>query len=583
MLFEVKTQQDFDWFLEQASNAIIIAVDTETTAQDLRDGRGHAIGLSISFENIDDQYSTYFPIKHKNGTNISWVWHMDIKNMLENHRRIIFHNAKHDIESLATIQIKIENPFYDTMLMAHMVDENFWSKSLDALTKARLNDDGKQRSEVMNQFLKIMTWADVTPELIWEYAAYDADLTLRLFNDIIIDFASQGFEDGETTLWDYEQKFILALSAMERRGVLIDKQLCLNESVKGKQRMAEIKKELRLNPGSTKDLEHLLIKVLKLPILALTPSGNPSFNRAAMENYETLLAEIDSPVATLVLEYRGWQKTVSSNYDAYLDLLSPDGRLRPNYKIHGTITGRLSCEKPNLQQIPRQSSNDWNGNLKNAFIAKEGYTLVELDYSQIEFRLAAAYSLDSNLIDTFNSGEDIFTSMAEELGMQRQSVKTLTYATLYGGGLKRLSFLFKVTEDEAKELRDRYFNAYPGLKKIAQQAASNAKKTSYIKYWTGRRRHFNNPQQEAHKAFNSLIQGGAAEIVKRALINCYDEFNDDSNCRLLLQIHDALIFEIKDGQVEEYAEKIKAIMMSPKNVPDFGVKLDVAWNVWGQK
>lgn len=566
---------------EKAAAAPFLAVDTETNNQDLRDGRGHALGLSLAFMCDGKLWSTYIPFRHYHGENAPFEFQQQVVSLIVNAKMIVFHNAKFDLESLRSLGIFYEGEFYDTMLMVHMINENFFNKGLDACSKFYLGAAGKDRSDTMDQFIKIAGWGMVPPELITEYAATDAELTYDLFTDRLVEFGIQEL----VPLWPTEELFVRSLGNMERRGIRIDVPLCKQEAAKGEKRLAEIRKELGLNPGSTKDLEKLLIDKLGLPVMGRTPQGKPSFNKAAMESYELLLEtmEAESDAARLVLEYRGWQKTVSSNYAAYLELLSPDGRLRPNFKIHGTRTGRLSCEKPNLQQIPRQSDKPWNGNLKAAFIPADGFRLLEADYSQIEFRIAAAYSKDQNLIDFFNSGADIFTSMANELHMQRQDVKTMTYLTLYGGGITKLMATLGVEEDEAAYLRNRYFLAYPGLKTVANKAANIARRQGYVKYWTGRRRHFDNPHEEAHKAFNSIIQGGAAEVVKRALIDCEAAFAGNPDVRLLLTVHDSLVFEVRDSMFDEVAQQVVSIMENPTGVPDFGVRFSVAYNEWGHK
>jgi DNA polymerase-1 len=576
------SDEEFNLFVKEASEVSFIAVDTETTGKeyDIRDGSGHALGLSIAYRRGTEVISGYFPFRHYNGENYSDERLAKVKDLIENSGAIIFHNSKFDLVSLRTLGISVPGLFYDTMLMAHMLDENLLSKQLDVLAKTMLNDPGKVRSPEMRTFLEFAGWKQIYPELIAEYAAHDADITLRLFEHLFLKFGEEGFVPD---LWQVEQDFIRGLVAMERRGILIDLDLCQEQTATGEKRMQEIKSELKMNPGSRVDLQKLLINELDLPVLQRTANGSVSFNKDAMEEYDRLLEKYEDgdPRAALVLEYRGWQKTVSSNYKAYITLLSPDGRVRPNYKIHGTKTGRLSCEKPNLQQIPRTSDKPWNGRLKHAFVPKPGYRLIEADYSQLEFRLGSAYSKDENLIAIFNSGEDIFTAMAHEIGMARQSVKTLTYTIMFGGGLTRISNVFDVDMEQAAILRGRYYDTYPGLKKASAIAATKAKSQGYIKMWTGRRRHFKYPESESHKAFNALCQGGGAEIVKRALITCDKNLQGDSNCRMLLQIHDALVFEIREDLVDDYSPQIQAWMEKPEGTPDFGVNFDVKVEEWG--
>jgi DNA polymerase-1 len=299
-----------------------------------------------------------------------------------------------------------------------------------------------------------------------------------------------------------------------------------------------------------------------------------------MALYERDLELLENPTAGLIKEYRGWSKACAVAYEGYPALLSPDGRLRPNYKLHGTVTGRLSCEKPNLQQIPRVSSKTWDGALKRLFIPAEGFELWEADYSQLELRLGAAYAGERSLIEEFSKPDsDVFTRMANELGFSRGDTKTLTYTLQYGGGIKRLSDVFRVDAARADSIRSQYFNTYPGFRRLPQEAARKAKSRGYVKLWTGRRRHFENPEEEAHKAFNAVIQGGAAEIVKRTMLRLYESV-DGPDCRMLLQVHDSVVFEIRSEMVESYTPRIKETMEAV--TPDFGVKFAVQLKPWGK-
>lgn len=565
-------------FVEAAKYAQAIAVDTETTGYEIRDGRGHAMGVSIAYSLAPGIIqSSYFPFRHKNGFNYDRATLEIIKALIGAHPAVIFHNAKFDLVSLATLGMKREGLFYDTMIMAHMLNENLMSKALDYLAKVYLRDPGKEKAEALELFIQAVGWELVPSELMFDYACKDAELTLRLAELFLPMMTNQGLFDKD--LWDVEQAFIRLLVKMESRGVLINTELSEEQYSVGISVMDQIQKSLKANPASPKDLEKLLIDDLGLPVLGRTPGGKPSFTKALMVQYEELLERVDDDTAKQILTYRGWQKTTSSNYKAYLDLLSPDGRLRPNYKIHGTRTGRLSCEKPNLQQIPRSSSNPWNGSLKSAFIAQPGFTLYEADYSQLELRLASAYADEKSLLDAFANGRDVFSEMAEELGMPRHDVKTLTYTIQYGGGINRISNVFRVTAEEADYLRSNFYDKYPGFRKMSKIASAKARNTGQLKYWSGRIRHFENPREEAHKAFNSVIQGGAAEIMKRTMIRMYDEV-DSEDCRMLLQVHDSIVFEVNNDRKDEILPEIKRVMESVE--PDFGVYFACDVHEWGK-
>lgn len=573
-------------FIRGAEMAPFLAVDTETNGEDIRDGRGFAIGLSISWGLPGSISRTdYFPFRHKNGNNLEHDILLQLKKLLESHACLVFHNAKFDLVSLETLGIKIGyyQKFYDTMLMAHLIDENrpFSGKGLDSVSKYYLEDEGKRKS---NDFIKAVEnfgWGGVPSWLMAEYAAYDADMTRRLFDFLKPKFDAEGLEN----YWEYKRKFVHVIKRMESRGVRVDTKLCEFESTLGESQMQDILEILGYENMGPKALEDLLISKLELPVVkSSAKTGKPSFDKEAMAQYEEMLERTDDSTAKYVLAYRGWQKSVSSNYRAYLELLSPDGRLRPNYKLHGTRTGRMSCEKPNLQQIPRVSEKPWNGKMKSAFIAAPGYKLWEADYGQLELRLATAYANERSLIDIFGDDRDVFTEMAEELGMARHDTKTLVYTIQYGGGITRLSTVFGISADRATEIREDFYARYQGFRHISNVAQRTTQRKGKIKLWSGRYRHFLDRTNEAHKAFNSVIQGGAADIVERSMIRLYEELDNDE-CRMLLQVHDSVVFEIKEGMEEKYLPEIERIMTDVRTdnteQPTFGVRFKVDIHQWG--
>lgn len=206
------------------------------------------------------------------------------------------------------------------------------------------------------------------------------------------------------TLWEWESSFIQCMAEIKRNGIKIDRELCEKKAIQGEEILNSIRNELKWNPGSSKQIgEVLLGPEFNFPVVKTSEkTGKPSFDKFAMEEYEWMLEATGSDLAQKILKYRGWQKTVSSNYRAYLNLADNDNILHPNYKVHGTVTGRLSCELPNLQQIPRESKNEWNGDLKKAFIPREsGLVIIEFDAKQLETRLAAAVAEEISLLEAF--------------------------------------------------------------------------------------------------------------------------------------------------------------------------------------
>jgi DNA polymerase I - 3''-5'' exonuclease and polymerase domains len=578
------SRDTFEGYIEKASNMEVLAVDTEGFFEfdnKLLDV-SECVGLSIAGQGFE----VYLPFRHAvyKHDNLPGEWLSSVAKMIEDHPRLIFHNAKHDIVALKKLGITA-GPFYDTMLMAHWIDENIPNKSLDYLSKM-YGGMPKNRSAVMQGLIDMLGWAYVPPHLMEEYGANDARITWDLFYNLYPEFRAQGFD---SELWDIEQNFTRLLSSMEQRGIRVDQDLARSELEFGEKRMQEIVNELGgLNPGSNKDLQELLLNQLKLPVVKRTkpsqrhPGGQPSFAKEQMEVYDELLERRNDSRAKLVREYRGWSITCGLNYKPYVERVSSDGRIRCNYKMHGTKTSRLSCEKPNLQQIPKNSDKRWNGKLKKAFIPDPGYRLWEGDYKQLEFRLSAAYGKQTDLIDVFNDeSRDIFEEMSKEVGMTRFDTKTLNYTLAYGGGIDRISGVFGVSTAAARAIRSDYYSKYPGLAKATKLAALRCQEQGYIELWTGRRRHFENPEKEAHKAFNSAMQGGAAEIVKRAMLRCDKEGLNTNECRMLLQVHDSVVFEIQEGLEDKYLPEIKKVMEDVR--PSFrGVKFAVDIHEWSE-
>jgi len=583
----ISDNHEFQSFIELAKlpSVKVLHVDTESTytpTQNIKDGTGFTVGTSIDYELDSDgpAFSYYFPFRHK-VKSLDHTYLAQIKNLLEKgKKKIVCHNVKHDILALQSLGIDIsECDFECTMLMAHQANENKLSYRLDTLAK-ELGLPGKARDKIFDLAVKLVGWDGMPPNELGEYACTDASLLRPLRKHWLPIYQREDDSNGEC--WAVDKQFILCLNDIETTGAKVDLELAAREYERGTARMAEVVKDIGLNPGSRDELEKLLIGELELPVVKRSPKTNkPSFDKKAMEQYDQLLEESHSPVAQLVLEYRGYQKATSSYWKSYLEHVSPDGRLRPNFNMHRTVTHRLSCDTPNLQQIPRISSKPWHGNVKQGIIPEEGYVLIGFDYKQLELRLGAAYGKEQRLISILNDPErDIFSEMSLDLNMLRDDTKTLNYSLQYGAGIRRVSTAFGVPANTAKSIRDNYFNTYPGLRDATNLAARVCKNKGYVKTWASRRRHFTDKYQEAHKAFNAVIQGGGFEIVKRQMVKIRKELGPNNlDCRMILQVHDEVLFEIKKEKVEYYCRIIKKIMEDV--VPDFGVQFHVSVKQWG--
>ena len=563
-----------------------VAIDTETNGYDIRSGEGYAIGVSMSFRAPAlGLVRHYFPLRHNSiaGGDYEKTVQYELKRIIEKQTCVIFHNAKFDLVSLATLGIYYTGKFYCTMLMAHLINENLpYNKSLDSCGKYYLNDPGKKVTEPgFALWIKKIGWTNpMPPSLMRAYAEYDADLTYRLWELLVTHISWD--EDLEEYWCIQKMPYVRLIAKMEGRGVRIDVDLCNKMAALGNLQMEEITEILGLNPGSSKDQKELFLNRLKLPeVYKKRKNGmsTVSFDKDTMELYDQILERRQDPTAELVLTYRGWQKSVSSNYRPYVELLSQDGRLRPNYKLHGTKTGRSSCEKPNLQQIPKVSNKPWNGEMKACFIPEDGFELWEADYSQLELRLGSAYGHETELLRAFEEGRDVFTEMSQELKMTRFDTKTLVYSVQYSAGKTRISNVFGVSMDRAAEIIENFHMRYPGFRSVAKMASSKVKRNGKVKLWSKRYRHFQWPESENHKAFNSVMQGGAADIMERAMLRLERSIDSD-DCRMLLMVHDSVVFEIRKGREGEFIPRIKRVMEAVE--PDFGVKFNVEVKRWGE-
>lgn len=579
---EKALQHYIDCLLE----APVIAVDTETTKDGLtgfaaiKDGRSYCMGISVAFRHpLFGVMSAYFPFRHPVGDNLDKSALLKVKMVLEMpDKHLVFHNEKFDLFSLKTIGIVPRGKLYDTAVIAHMVNEEWPSKKLDWLSRYLLKD--KKDSKEVDAWERVVGWDNIPAKIMALYACHDAELTLGLFEYLWPHMKEQELD----CLWPTEASFTQVLYGIEATGLRVDRDFCARKIELGTSVMDSIEQRLGLRPSSPIDLGKFLLDELGLPKFdkhGKPTDGKPSFAKLAMEEYDLILARDGREDAKAVLEYRGWQKAVSSLYKPALELVSPDGRIRAGFNQAGTVTGRLSCSEPNLQQIPRSSDKVWNGDAKRAFIPAEGTRLIEFDYSQLEFRLATAYGRDSVLLDTFARNDDPFIPTAEAVfgsAEFRQSAKTLTYSTLYGAGITRLMNALGLDQGGAEAVRNRFREAYPGIYQASNQASALAGKRGFVRYWTGRRRHFEFPDF-AYKAFNSVIQGGAAELVKHAILRVNDNVVD-SNRRIVLTVHDSIVMEVAEGYEEATKKDVTELMT---DFPEFGVNFSVDAKEWGTK
>jgi len=465
--------------------------------------------------------------------------------------------------------------FFDTTRMCHLVNEEAMGLeegpkkgwSLENCCKF-FGIPGKVQSLEFKALMHVYGWDRIAYSEIKEYAEGDAIATYKLWEYCASKLERE--KDAENIKYwrGTEMPNYKVLYGMQTLGVRVDIPRCKEWEEKCLYNMQELQKELGFDPAKPTELKPIIYDTLGLPVLyAKRKQKNGSFkltptlDAKAMERYDIMLERLGNPIAKKVREYRGWNKALTSYYRPYQEWVCPDGRIRPNFNSAGTVNGRYACSKPNLQQIPKDSANKpWVQDVKSCFIPEDGYQLWEFDYSQLELRLGAAFGNDTKLLEILNDPlRDIFNEISAEMGWERFTCKTFVYSIDYGAGKQRVSDIFGVDLERAQELIDSFYEAYPGLGRANREAKQEAEETGRVRYWSGHYRHFQR-KQDSFKAFNSKIQGGAADLVKKTMNDVMRELPE---VRMLLQIHDALVFELPIGQVESYKTDIKRIMENP--------------------
>jgi DNA polymerase-1 len=578
--------------MEQADD---IAVDTETTGLRVADSIDYLQGFCVDVAGV----SAYVPFRHKEA-NVDRKWLTPFDSILCK-KPLIWHNRKFDMHSAKTIgldPLQWKGPQYDTLLIASLVNEELYSKELDALAKHFLKKE-KWDSTTLHKMGEIYGYGNLHPQAFEDYGPWDAVLTREL-RDVLWPMLVK--QELESVYWETELPFQDLLYLMEQRAVGVRRDFTEQKATTGRSRMGTIYRELGYNPASPVDLKKALLDDLGLPILGHTSSceacknghpvdqhqGKPSFNKRVMEDYDAILENMDNVTAKRISEYRGWQKATTALYEPLLTKVGPDDRIRTSFKQHGTVTGRLSSVDPNLQQIPRGTAKVWNGNAKYCFYAGRQYddfALIGWDYSQLELRMSAAYGHEAVLLAEFAKAEsDVFKVLTPLIfhgqyseDLRHKTKNGFVYPNLYGAGIKKIALTLGMSVEEVTPLYRNYHASIPGIMRVSQQVTQLIQKRGYVKYWDGRRRHIRD-KNKAYKGWNSLLQGGSAQLVKKAMLRCQEI--EDENCMMVLQVHDEITFLIRRDLIEHYRPLIEHAMT---DWPFFGVNLAVESKEWGVK
>ena len=507
-----------------------IVIDTETNITSFQEER-YCMGIALCIDNE----CFYIPTYHNDWGkgNIKTV---DTVGMFDNIANVpvIFHNAKFDIPVLAKIGLQVpKNQVYDTMLMAHLINEDQRSFELDDLVRVHL---GIRKDVKLAAAMKQFKWEHVPAYIFEKYAIQDAQITYNLYW-----YLKNHFEPYEK-VWEVDREFMYLLMDMEQEGVRLNRDKVKMSLAENEIWIENFKKKLGFDPGKQKELQKYFFETLGLKPLTLTPKKlEPQINTNFLE-------KTDTPETRAFREFKEIQKRVTSYYRPYLRL-APNGRFHPSFKQHGTVTGRLSCAEPNMQQIPRDSD------IKGFFLPENGCELWEIDYRTLELRLAAVYSQQQNLLNTFKVDGDVHQLTANLLSVDRQKGKMINFAMTYGAGKNAIAYQLDCSIDEAASIIFDYRKSYPKLFEKAYEAKLSAEANgNKIKMWSGRHRHFYFAG-DTHKAFNAIIQGGGFEIVKLSMLKLKQAGFNMKN-----QVHDSVWLSIPVGEIDVKIKEAERLM-----------------------
>ncbi|WP_439832389.1 DNA polymerase I [Aeromonas caviae] len=570
-------EAEFDEWLARLQAAPLFAFDTETTSLDYMEAR--VVGVSFA---IEPGKAAYVPFGHDYlGAPVQLTEAVvlgKLKPLLEDPARLkVGQNLKYDRNVLLNHGIELQGIAYDTMLESYVLNSTASRHDMDSLARRYLNVETISFEDIAGKGVKQLTFNQIELEQAAPYAAEDADITLRLHQAL---WGKLSAEPGLAKVFsEIELPLLPVLARMERLGTTIEPKLLHQQSQEIEVRLAELEKQAHelagqeFNLSSPKQLGEILFTKLGLPIIKKTPKGAPS-------TAEEVLAELAETyeLPQLLMEHRGLAKLKSTYTDKLPLMIKPQtGRVHTSYHQAVAATGRLSSTDPNLQNIPVR--NEQGRRIRQAFIPCAGYKLVAADYSQIELRIMAHLSGDKGLLTAFAEGKDIHKATAAEVfGValdavttdMRRSAKAINFGLIYGMSAFGLAKQLGIGRAEAQKYMDLYFERYPGVLEYMERTRQQAEAQGYVETLFGRRlylpdiksRNAGLRKAAERAAINAPMQGTAADIIKRAMINVDGWIRgiEDESIRMLMQVHDELVFEIREEKLEEYIAIIKEKM-----------------------
>ncbi|MDB4040374.1 DNA polymerase I [Methylophilaceae bacterium] len=572
----INDEQKLNQLIQKIKLNRIVAIDTETDSLNVM--LANLVGISIS---IEPGSAAYIPLKHQNTDNFIQL-NLDLvieklKPILEDSKIIkIGQNIKYDAHIFLNNGINLKGIDEDTMLMSYILESN-QSHGMDKLSKRYLGHDCISYESLVGKGVKQITFDQVYIEDAAPYAAEDADVTLQLFQHL-----QKLLKENKRLQKVYKEIEIPSMQALikvERNGVLVDSKILQKQSHEIGEQLINLEKEAFIlagqpfNLSSPKQLREILFEKLKIKPLKKTPTGTPSTGEEVLQ----VLAH-DYPLPKLILEHRSLSKLKNTYTDKLPKMINQDtGRVHTSYNQAVAITGRLASSDPNLQNIPIRTPE--GRKVREAFIAPEGSVIMSADYSQIELRIMAHLSKDKRLIQAFKNNEDIHRITAAEIfnssldaitNEQRRYAKVINFGLIYGMGPFSLAKNLNIERSAAQNYIERYFTQYPSVKKYMEDAKQFAREKGFVETHFGRRLWLpeingTNGITRAgaeRAAINGPMQGTAADLIKLAMIEVHNwiEKEPNINGKMIMQVHDELVFEVPENEVETFKKMIPDLM-----------------------
>ena len=596
----INEYDDLNYWIKEAEENGEIAIDTETTSLDPHQAK--LVGISIS-TNIGK--SCYIPVAHTKGNNLNEKLILQkLKPVLEDKSiKKIGQNIKFDFIILFHRGI-IMNPMEDTMLMSYVLDAGKNRHNMDTLSEIHLNHKTISYKELVGSGKKQINFSEVDIKDAKNYAAEDADITYRLYKI----FSKNLNQEKLTFIYEiFEKPLIKILAFMEIKGIKLNKVFLKSLSMKFEKKINLLEKDIfniskkEFKIGSTKQLGEVMYNEMKISSLKKTKKGSFATSASVLED----LAFKGHKLPKLVLDWRQVTKLKNTYSDSLQEHINPNtNRVHTSFLLAATTTSRLASSDPNLQNIPIKTNE--GKEIRRAFVAEKNFSLISADYNQIEMRILADLADVKELKKAFNNNEDIHSLTASQVfnknineinSDMRRKAKAINFGIIYGISQYGLAKQINVSNIEAEDFLNSYFIKFPEIKNYMEHTIKSCRKNGYVKNIFGRKTHilgindknYNVRNFQERAAINAPIQGSASEIMRLAMIRINRKFQEinNSNCNILLQIHDELIFEAKNDDIKKYAKIIKDEMISVKESEQhsFSIPLLVDINVgnnWGE-